>query len=168
MDPADVLLSVRKADILYAQGQYRTASKILEDLNDNPESPQYVTEWLGLYLLFVPNRTADAIKFSKDYFTRFPGDASSPYNAARGYAELYRQECDVSGVVAIPASTNRSESLRYLSQSIALDPTGRDWAREESVAVPEIKHSSRQWFICLANDTEFKSMTAPRAVGTGS
>jgi len=127
---------------------------ILEKLERDENSPQYVEQWLGYYLLFLDGREIDAIKYSLNSYTTFPDNSSGLFNAACGYAQLYKIELDEVGAKEILTSQNRLESLRLLRQAIRVESGLKALARKH----PDEGDS----FESLEDDVEFLRITEPR------
>jgi tetratricopeptide (TPR) repeat protein len=150
-DPLDPALQIKLADIYGMQERYDEAVSILNRLERDESSPQYVQQWLGYFLLFVDGRERDAIRHSLAFHDRFPSEADGLFNAACGYAQLYGLEVRDGIGKEFSASENRTMSLRLLEQAIRIDSANRATARKHS----EIGSS----FESLSEDEEFLRIT---------
>lgn len=88
-NPMHADLTMKLADMYAISGSYATGVSILEQLNTRPECPMLAHQWLGYFLLFVPDREADAISHSTQFSTQFGGDANTHLNLARAYGQLF-------------------------------------------------------------------------------
>jgi tetratricopeptide (TPR) repeat protein len=150
-DPLDPDLQIKLADVFEMQGRYDEAVAIMERLERDEDSPQYVQQWLGYFLLFIDGRESDAINHSLSFHKRFPNESGGIFNASCGYAQLYTAELRERSLTTIPDSTNRSESLKLLAQSIRIDAENATLAR---------KHSEPgDSFESFVNDDEFLRIT---------
>lgn len=153
MNPLHADLTVKYADVLGRLESYSEAVAVLEKLFESEEAPTYVQQWLGYYLLFVPNRNDDAIRLSLDYAKRFPDDTDSLFNAACGYAQKYETELENSDGKSIPDSENRKLALSLLKQALQRDPDYRVTVRTKWIEPDES-------FYSLANDPDFLALVA--------
>jgi tetratricopeptide (TPR) repeat protein len=150
-DPLNIEFQTKLADIFGMQGRYDEAVSIIERLERDDNSPQYIQQWLGYYLLFIDGRERDAINHSLKFHDRFPDESSGLFNAACGYAQLYTIEIRGLGVDELTASTNRIESLRLLQQGIHAESDLKALAR---------KHTEEgDSFESLATDPDFLKLT---------
>jgi tetratricopeptide (TPR) repeat protein len=147
-DPLDPEFNIKLADIYGMQKQYDEAVSILERLERDEDSPQYVQQWLGYFLLFIDGRELDAVRHSLEFYERFPDESPCLLNVARAYAQLYAQELHKRNVKAILHSKNRQKSLSYLQQAVKANPALQEEALKHSVEGDS--------FETLAADTEFK------------
>jgi tetratricopeptide (TPR) repeat protein len=146
-DPLNLEFQIKLADVFGMQGRYDEAVSIFERLVRDDESPQYVQQWLGYFLLFIDGREEDAIKHSKAFHEKFPSESYGLFNAACGYAQLYEQELRAKGIKAYIDSENRKECLRNLETAIRIEPELREKARRES--------KPKEWFEVLEKDDDF-------------
>jgi tetratricopeptide (TPR) repeat protein len=153
LDPLDILLQIKLADLFGMQDRYDEAISIFERLERDEDSPQYVQQWLGYFLLFEDGREEEAIRHSVEFHERFPNSGSSLFNASCGYAQLYTKELHQAHVEALPASENRKESLHLLEQSVRIEPDLRAAARRHSEPYDS--------FESLVSDIDFLRITAP-------
>ena len=162
-DPLNLEFQIKLADIYGLQNRYDEAVSIFERLERDDNSPQYVQQWLGYFLLFIDGREEDAIRHSMAFHERFPDDSSGLFNAACGYAQLYEKELRMKGVEADIDSENRKMSLQILERGIRIEPELRESAR---------KHSDPDSsFEALEKDIDFLRITEPPIVileGQGS
>ena len=152
LDPTNPDLQIKLADLLQMQGAYDEAASLVERLERDTNSPQYIQQWLGYFLLFIPGRERDAIRHSMNYHARFPDDSSALYNAACGYAQIYATEIREKKVAQFLESENRLESLKLLAQAIADDSELAKLARKHSEPTAS--------FDALAKDVDFLDLTA--------
>jgi tetratricopeptide (TPR) repeat protein len=152
-DPLNISFSVKLADLFGMQERYAETASILERFVGDPDAPQYIRQWLGYYLLYIDGREQRAVDYSLEYFRLFPTQASAPFNASCGYAQLYLIELQGLGVSAVPDSENRRKSLEFLEQAIRMDPTSREWARKYAVV--------DESFESLISDEKFLEITTP-------
>ncbi len=159
-DPGNPDLQIKMADILALQEIYKDAVSILERLERDEDSPQYVQQWLGYFLLFIDGREEQAIRVSLQYHERFPDDSSSLFNAACGYAQLYQKELSDYGTDELRDSDYRRQSLALLGRATKLDPELRALARKHSV--------DGDSFEALRDDGEFIRIIADQPSSTVS
>lgn len=153
-NPHNVDLVIKYADMLTVTGDYTGAVGILERLVHQPDAPLMVRQWLGYFLLYVPHRAADAIKYSNDYRTLVGEDADSLFNISCAYAQA---NCEGPG--AEPgledSATNHAKALEFLKLALQREPDyaatvlGK-WARPG------------ESFSCFAQDPEFLALVAPK------
>ncbi|HEX4320404.1 MAG TPA: hypothetical protein VHZ52_05850 [Acidobacteriaceae bacterium] len=153
MNPLHADLTAKYADVLGKLESYSEAVAVLEKLYESEEGPTYIQQWLGYFLLFVPNRDDDAIRLSLDYLKRFPGTTDSLFNAACGYAQKYESELENSNRKSIPESENRKQALSLLKQGLQRDPDFRETVRTKWIKLDES-------FYSLANDLDFLALVA--------
>lgn len=151
-DPFDQDLQIKLADVFGLEARYDKAVSIMERLERNENAPQYVQQWLGYYLLFIEGREGDAITQSLQYHERFRTESSGLFNAACGYAQLYKLEIAKLGPEGGYDSGNRTKSLDLLSQAILIEPSLKKLAKEHS--------DEGDSFDCLKSDTRFIALTA--------
>jgi len=151
MNPLHADLTAKHADVLGMMDCYSEAVVTLERLNQSPEAPAYVEQWLGYFLLFLPNREDDAIRYSKKYHERFPDEQDSLFNAACGYAQKYCKELRRSKRSQDPDSENRRKALDLLKEALDKEPGYREVVRTEWIEPDES-------FECLSNDEEFRRL----------
>ena len=120
-DPINPEFQIKLGDLFGMQGREGEAVAIFERLERDDESPQFIQQWLGYFLLNIDGREKDAIKASLQFHDRFPDESSGLYNASCGYAQLYEAEILRSGLSSDPTSENRLQSLRYLQEAIRID-----------------------------------------------
>jgi tetratricopeptide (TPR) repeat protein len=152
LNPMHVDLTLKYVDVLEVDKQHTTSVSILKDLERRPDAPVLVKQWLGYYLLLLPNREEDAIKYSLLYLELMPGDSDALFNLACGYAQLYGRELKDKQLPEFPASENRSKALFYLKQALQLDPDYVEIVRTKWVAKGES-------FEFLRSDREFLALT---------
>jgi tetratricopeptide (TPR) repeat protein len=151
-DPTNPDFQIKLADVFAMQGGYDEAASILDRLERDETSPQYVQQWLGYFLLFIDGRERDAIRHSLSYHQRFPDESSGLYNASCGYAQLYTLELREAETNVLLDSVNRIESLRLLKQGIRIDPDLKPLA---------VKHSNAgESFESLKTDADFVKLTS--------
>jgi tetratricopeptide (TPR) repeat protein len=150
-DPLNLEFQIKLADIYGLQDRYDEAVSIFERLERDDNSPQYVQQWLGYFLLFIDGREKDAIKHSLSFHDRFPDESSGLFNAACGYAQLYERELRAEGIAENADSENRKQSLKILEWAIRIDPECREAARKHSE--PDSS------FAALENDGDFLRLT---------
>jgi tetratricopeptide (TPR) repeat protein len=113
-------------------------------------APMTVKQWLGYFLLFLPDRVNDAIKYSESFLTQFPNDPDTLLNIACGYSQLYCDE--IKSKKGRPTdSTNRQNALKYLEDGLILDPDFAVTVRDKWT----IKGES---FDCLKDDEDFNEL----------
>jgi len=157
IDPTDPLPQLRLAEIYSLQDRDDECVSILEGLERNDESPQYLQQWLGYYLLFADGREQDAIRHSKAFVQRFPDSPASIFNIARAYSQMYERELIQALSNSEPSSEHRRQALEYLERSIRMDESFKEWARD---------HSDNS-FDALANDPDFLRITALSSDASG-
>ncbi len=153
IDPLDPLPQIKLAEVYGLLDRDEECVFLLERLERDIESPQYIPQWLGFYLLFVEGREEDAIKYSMDYLKRFPDEGPTLFNISRAYSQLYRKEQNVKLLGDNHESENRKKALEYLSKSIQLDSSFAQFAKERS--------ESNGSFDVLAQDPDFLSIISP-------
>ncbi len=155
MNPFHVDFIVKCADVLGMMNRYLEAVKMLEDLDRTNEAPAYLKQWLGYFLLFVPNREDDAIRYSREYHRKFPDDGDPLFNIACGYAQKYctlKEQLKRSGVEAsADLKELRDEAVNYMRQALALEPDYADTVLAKWFAKGES-------FECLSDDKELLSL----------
>jgi tetratricopeptide (TPR) repeat protein len=150
MNPLHVDLTMKYADMLALDEQYEPAVAILERLNLDSTAPMTVKQWLGYFLLFLPDRINDAIKFSESFLAQFPDDSYALFNLSCGFAQLYCEEAKFKeGTVA--SSTNRQNALKYLKDALTLDPDFATTVRDKWT----VKGES---FDCFKKDDDFNKL----------
>jgi tetratricopeptide (TPR) repeat protein len=151
MTPLHVDLTVKCADTLHMMDRDDEAVAILEKLDRTPDSPAYVKEWLGFFLLNVQGRLDDAIRYSEEYHRLFPDESDSIFNIAYAYAEKYNEELRTSGKTEDLQSTNRSLALSRLKEALRDQPGYAEtvrtkWTRQE------------EGFYRFLHDREFRAL----------
>lgn len=163
LNPLHVDLTVKYADTLGILEQYDQAVAILERLEGTPEAPAYIKQWLGYYLLFVPHRLDDAMRYCMQYLNTFPGDPDTLFNVACAYAQKY---CGEVGQDKADQSDNRKMALSTLRDALSRNPGYAEIVR--------IKWTQRgESFDCFARDEDFRAIVAaaeaqPGATGGGA
>jgi tetratricopeptide (TPR) repeat protein len=158
-DPTNPDFQIKLADLLGMQGRYAEAVAIIERLEREATSPQYIQQWLGYFLLFIRGRESDAIKHSMSFHQRFPDESSALYNASCGFAQLYEIELREKGLKEISDSENRHTSLRLLREAISEEP---------ELAARAKKHSEpSSSFESLASDPDFVKLTIASVAKSG-
>jgi tetratricopeptide (TPR) repeat protein len=156
LNPNHADLTAKYADILGVLGQYNEAGSVLERLDQTPEAPAYIRQWLGYTLLHIPGREDDAIRYSDEYHQRFPDEGDSLFNSACGHAQKHRN--------AMRQNPGKSDSDRDTEirqeRMLALEKL-----KEALEKVPEYKNVvANEWtkpgesFESLKGDTEFLSL----------
>ncbi|MGA8744157.1 MAG: hypothetical protein WB561_23395, partial [Terracidiphilus sp.] len=148
MNPQHGDLTARYADVLWRQECYLDAVSTLERLMTSTEAPAFVQQWLGYYLLFVPNREDDVIKLSEDYHKRFPDESDTYFNIACAYAQKYKRELKERNAIELPESENREKALDNLRKALEFQPDFAKTVKEEWV-------KPAGSFYSLAKDKEF-------------
>jgi tetratricopeptide (TPR) repeat protein len=151
-DPLDLAFQIKLADIFGLQDRYDEAVSIFERLERNDESPQYVQQWLGYFLLFIEGREREAIRHSLEFHRRFSDEASGLFNAACGYAQLYGIELREKHKSSIATSENRKKCLEILEQAISIDPETKATALKYATADDS--------FASLSSDKAFHRLTS--------
>jgi len=149
MNPLYVDLTVKYADTLSMMDRYEEAVAILERLEQTPDAPAYVKQWLGYFLLFVDKRLPDAIRYSESYHQLFPNESDSVFNIACAYAQMYCDELRNSEQKEDLNSKSRRLALDKLKEALRSDPeyaetVGTKWT------VPT------ESFQCFLHDAEFR------------
>jgi hypothetical protein len=159
IDPVDPEPQLKMAVVYGLLDEDSACISILEKLEYNEESPQYLDQWLGFYLLYGENREEDAIKHTMDYLKRFPNDnGASTLNISRAYAQMCKREINSEATdTAALAAEYRVNALAYLKKAITLDPDLKTVATE--LAVPG------ESFEAFAKDSEFLEITKTAATG---
>ncbi|HLW84339.1 MAG TPA: hypothetical protein VKR60_03935 [Candidatus Sulfotelmatobacter sp.] len=154
LNPHQVDMTTKYADMLAVAGDHQGAVSILERMVHQPDAPLVVRQWLGYYLLFVPHRAADAIRYSNEYRTLVGDDTDSLFNIACAYAQAY---CEGPG--AEPglenSDDNQAKALDFLRQALLKEPDYASVVRAKWTAKGES-------FECFAADPQFLQL-----VGSG-
>lgn len=151
MNPKHADLTMKYADMLASANRYDDAVDILERLNARPESPREVTQWLGYFLLYVPDRLNDAIKYSEIFLRDFPR-SDAVFNLACAHAQLYGKELKATGKQADASSVNRRQALAYLERALDFDPSFVQVVLSKWIDKGED-------FECLKTDADFLKIT---------
>jgi tetratricopeptide (TPR) repeat protein len=149
LNPLHADLTAKYADVLGMLERYEEAVAVLERLEKSPEAPAYVRQWLGYFLLYLPNREDEAIQISKSYHDQFPTESDSLFNMACGYAQKYKKELQAAGLAQDLASPNRTKALESLTKSLEDDPDYVEHVRNSLVDAGES-------FDSLVHDEEFR------------
>ena len=156
MNPLHVDLPMKYADMLGASDEYEAAVAVLETLATRPEAPMAVKLYLGYFLLEVPSRLNDAIRYSQEYLNLFGDDQNAPFNIACAYAQMYCEELRSAKKASDLGSTTRSKAIEYLTEGLKRDP---DYAETVRTKWTEKGES----FDCFSSDPDFQQL-----VGTTS
>jgi hypothetical protein len=156
--PVHVDLRIKLADTLWILDRKEEAISIFEGLASSNESPAYIKEWLGYYLLEIPAKLDVAIRYSEEYHAFFPDESDSYFNIAFAYLKKYCEETRESGEARNPQSPNRLSGLHNLTEGRKFQPAytktlGEKWTKEG------------EGLECLTSDTEFRSLTGLPPIG---
>jgi tetratricopeptide (TPR) repeat protein len=156
MNPLHVDLTMKYADVLGAGNEYDAAVAVLERLASRPESPILVKQWLGYFLLEVPSRLNDAIRYSQEYLKLFPDDQDAPFNIACAYAQMYCEELKSNAKEPDPQSINRSKAIENLAEALKRDPAFAETVRTKWT-------EKGQSFECFGSDSEFQQLLGSKS-----
>jgi tetratricopeptide (TPR) repeat protein len=159
MNPLHVDLTMKYADMLGANDEYDGAVLILERLVLRPEAPVLVKQWLGYFLLYLPKREMDAIRYSEDYLREFSDDADARFNIASAYAQMYCDELKATKKGSDPNSDNRKKALEFLQEGLGRDPDYADTVKTDWTKKGES-------FDCFVSDSDFQRLVNAPAVNT--
>jgi tetratricopeptide (TPR) repeat protein len=149
INPEHIDLTIKHADLLGILDRNREA--VLERLHPLPECPAFVDQWLGYYLLFLPNREEESIRCSTHYLNSFPESNESRRNLACAYAQkLCRAHGDCTGPLDHEAENYR-EAIHHLRIAVHDNPDYLPTIREKWV-------TPRGPFACFLHDPEFRQI----------
>jgi hypothetical protein len=154
LNPHHVDLTTKYADMLATTGDHLGAVNILEGMVHQPEAPLMVRQWLGYFLLYVPHRAADAIRYSNTYRELVGEDTDSLFNIACAYAQAY---CEGPG--AEPGlenlKDNHDRALDVLRSALQREPAYASVVLAKWIAKGES-------FECFAKDPKFLELVTPK------
>jgi tetratricopeptide (TPR) repeat protein len=149
MNPLHVDFTIKYADILGILERYDETVAILEKLDHTSESPAYVKQWLGYWLLYV-EREDEAIHYSEEYHRLFPDESDSIFNVAAAYAQKYCREQSV-GKAEDPKVDSRQLALTTLKEALRGDPEFKETVKSKWT-------QEGQSFDCFVHDKEFRAL----------
>lgn len=152
IDPHDPEPQLKLAEVYGLLDDDDTCIAILEKLERNEESPQYLDQWLGFYLLFADGRDKDAIRHSEEFLKKYPNSEESILNIARAYAQLFKSETEAATNGGNLRAEYRASAIANLQKCIGLDPDLKDFAKEKS--------APGESFEALKDDPEFLKIIA--------
>jgi tetratricopeptide (TPR) repeat protein len=151
INPEHIDLTIKHADLLGMLDRNREAVNVLERLQPLPEAPAFVDQWLGYYLLFLPNREEDAIHCSTAYLSKFPESNEARRNLACAYAQKL---CHAHGDCSDPLdheAVNYREAIRNLRIAVHDNPDYVPTIREKWTA-------PKGSFACFLHDPVFRQI----------
>jgi len=119
----------------------------------NPDAPACVEQWLGYFLLFVPDREDDAIRHSEAYRSRFPDANDALLNMACGYAQRYCSHRSTQ-----PQSEDRQKAVATLEQALTAKPEYLDLVKTWT--------KPGESFDCFKDDRDFQALLARRSASS--
>jgi tetratricopeptide (TPR) repeat protein len=152
INPLDVDLTVKLADTLWILERVGESLSIFERLATSNESPAYIKEWLGFYLLSVPGKLDQAIKYSEEYHGFLPEESDSFFNVAYAYLKKYCEELHKAGKTEDLNSPNRVKGLAKLREA-------RGFQREYAETLGAKWTKSGDGLECMVHDKDFRSLT---------
>jgi tetratricopeptide (TPR) repeat protein len=151
INPEHIDLTIKHADLLGILDRNREAVNVLERLHPLPECPAFVDQWIGYYLLFLPNREEESIRCSENYLAKFPESNESRRNLACAYAQkLCSAHVDCVGPLD-HKGVNYREAIRNLRIAIHDNPGYLPTIREKWTA-------PRGPFACFLHDDLFRQI----------
>jgi tetratricopeptide (TPR) repeat protein len=128
-DPAaDPQFTLHHAVALGESEQYRRAVDLLELLARQRKGVPNVYQLLGYYMLWLPDRLKDALRYNQEYLNAIPDvDAAAYFNSACAHADLYAQ---LRTTDERAAAVHHDQALSDLRRAIAIDQRYRDRAYE--------------------------------------
>ncbi len=128
-DPsADPQFALHHAVALAESGRYDRAVGLLERLAREKKGLPHVYQLLGYYMLWLPDRLTDALRYSQEYLIATGVDDAGTYlNMACAHADLCAQLLDSDPRAS---SIQRDMAVSDLKRAIAIDPRYRDRAME--------------------------------------
>jgi tetratricopeptide (TPR) repeat protein len=111
------------AQIHGEQTDYGKAAAVLERLTREGRPPDVVYKLLGYYLLWLPGRLRDAVRYTTTYLTSSPEDSGAVFNLACAHAQLFGRH---------GSAEDRLKALESLRSAISMDSGWRARARELS------------------------------------
>lgn len=154
MNPHHADFTMKQADTFAMMEDYSQAVNILERMLRDPDAPVSVRQMLGFLLLYVPDRLADAIKYSQQALT-LTGDNDASFNIASAYAQGYCHP-ERGNDLGTPQQ-NHDKALDYLRDALTRDPSYADTVKTKWTA----KGAD---FECFAGDKGFLALID--AIGT--
>lgn len=158
MNPQHADFTLKLADMIAAAGDSEAAVTVLERLVRQPDAPIVVRQWLGYFLLDVPNRLKDAVRYSEEYRSLVGEDTDCLFNLAAAYAQAFCEGVPDLG----PSDQTHQKALSYLRQGLQRDKGYADVVKTKWIEKGES-------FDCLVSDKEFRSLvgldTAPANPG---
>jgi len=152
IDPLDPEPQLKLAEVYGMLDDNETCISILEKLELNPESPQYLDQWLGFYLLFADAREKDAIRHSEEFLKKYSANEICFFNIARAYSQMLKTDSKTETNDVSLLAEYRTRALAFLKKSVRIDPDLKTFAKE--------KAKSDESFSSLANDPEFLEIIA--------
>lgn len=150
MNPMHVDLTAKYADMLSINERYEEATVILERIIAGPLTPPLFKEWLACYLVHLPTRLDDAIRYAESYHDQFPTETDTAFVLAYAYAKKYGEELLTRGI-GENNSENRKRALNKLREGLIAQPMFGDIVRTKWVAPGGPCES-------LVHDPEFRSI----------
>jgi len=147
MNPQHADFTLKLADMIAATGDYETAVGVLERLVRQPDAPIVVRQWLGYFLLMVPGRLRDSVRYSEEYRNLLGEDTDSLFNLASAYARAFCENVVELG----PPEENHRKALTYLRQALQREPDYADVVKTKWIERGES-------FTCFVSDKEFRSL----------
>jgi tetratricopeptide (TPR) repeat protein len=125
---ADPQFTLHHAVALGETEQYRRAVSLLELLARQGKGVPNVYQLLGYYLLWLPDRLMDAVRYNQKYLSAITeDDAAAFFNTACAHADLYAQ---LRNTEPRAATIHRDQAQSDLKRAIALDARYRARAIE--------------------------------------
>jgi tetratricopeptide (TPR) repeat protein len=149
INPQHIDFQVKYADLYGMVDRNAEAAAILERIEATPEAPAYLKQWLGFYLLNVPGRVDDAIRYSQEYHKQFPEETDSYFNVSHGYWKKYCEELRANGKSQNLESSNRKAAVDNLREALQFQPSYAETVREKWPT----KDCS-----CIAEDSDFRKL----------
>jgi hypothetical protein len=129
-DPgADPQFTFQHAIALGESKNYGRAVALLERLAREGKGVPQVYKLVGYYMLWLPDRLADAIKYSEEFLKQTGSDSGTYLNIASAHSDIYEQlkKTDPQGV---QTQAHLKATIDNLKLAISLDPGWRQRAIE--------------------------------------
>jgi hypothetical protein len=147
VNPKHVDLTMKYADVLHMANNNGEAVAVLERLVTWPEAPVIAKQWLGSFMLRLPDKMDKSIEYSETYMKEFPQDNDALLNIVRAYAQKYCSELRAKRKAAELGSANRAKTLELLAELLRRRARYADTVKAGMV--------KGKFFECLASDPQF-------------